>query len=76
MRKVFRWVCVKFGLKMWYYITATYPTAGGYATISCTCSVAPWLHNDNFSELVEYIKTQANSNTVTPNIVNITRLWV
>jgi hypothetical protein len=49
---------------------------GGSATMSCTLSVRPWLHSDNFSELVDFMKTQASYKNETPAIVSITRLGV
>ena len=42
--------------------------------MSLTCGMRPWLHSDNYSELVAYVKTQADNKTATPNIVSITRL--
>jgi len=62
------------GLKTWYLVTATYPIGGGYGTVTCTCSVAPWLHIDNYPDLLAYVKTQASSSAATPNIIGVTRL--
>jgi hypothetical protein len=59
----------------WYHVAAIYPIeGGGWATLSCTCSVRPWLHHDNYQDLVAYVQTQADNKSVTPNVVSITRL--
>ena len=75
MRTLLRWIGRKLGMTTWYHIAATYPLGGGgYATLSCTCGIAPWLHHENYQDLVAYVKTQADNKAATPNIVSITRL--
>lgn len=74
MRKLLRWIGRHCGITTWYHIAATYPLPNGSATMSLTCAMRPWLHSDNYSDLVAYVKTQADSKTTTPNIVSITRL--
>jgi hypothetical protein len=77
MRTLLRWIGRKLGVRTWYHVSATYPlSGGGSATMSCTLSVRPWLHSDNFSELVDFMKTQASYKNETPAIVSITRLGV
>ena len=74
MRTLLRWIGRKCGLGTWYHVAATYPLPSGYATMSLTCSVRPWLHADNYPELVAYVATQAGADGVKPNIVSLTRL--
>ena len=74
MRILLRWIGRKCGMTTWYHIAAMYPLPNGSATMSMTCEVRPWLHSDNYQELVAYVKAQADSTTTTPNIVSITRL--
>jgi hypothetical protein len=76
MRKLLRWLAQKCGMKTSYHVAATYPLAGGgFATLSCVCSVRPWLHEYNYNELSAYVKTLTDSD-VKPNIVSITRLGI
>ena len=74
-RRLLRWTGRKLGLVTWYHVTATYPVSGGKAALSLTCSVRPWLHHDNFLDLVEYVDSQAGTEKGgKPNIVSLTRL--
>ena len=59
-----------------YHVAATYNRDShiGFSVISMTVSVRPWLHADNYSELVAYVKTQAERPVGTPSITSITKL--
>jgi hypothetical protein len=74
MRTLLRWMGSKLGMVTWYHISATYPLPNGHATMSLTCSVRPWLHVENYPELVAYVATQAHVAGAKPNIICITRL--
>jgi hypothetical protein len=74
MRKLLRWVGKKCGMVTWYHVAATYPVQFGYATMSLTCYVRPWLHADNYQELVAYVAMHADTKEAKPNIVSLTRL--
>lgn len=74
MRKLLRWICQRCGLVTWYHVAATYPLPNGYATVSFTCWVRPWLHADNYQDLEALVAARAQTTSVKPNILSLTRL--
>lgn len=76
MKKFLRWLGRKCGVSTWYHVAAIYQQDShiGSSVMSLTCRVTPWLHEDNYRELVNYVKSQAERPTTTPSITSITRL--
>lgn len=75
-RRALRRLAHALGWSTSYHVAATYNRDShvGFSVISMTVSVRPWLHADNYSELVDYVKTQADRIVGTPSITSITKL--
>ena len=41
-----------------------------------TVTMRPWLHIDNYMELVNYIKSEATRPASTPSITSVTKLGI
>lgn len=74
MRKLIRTVAKRLGVKTGYHVSAEFKIADGHATISMTVTVTPWIHVDNYKDLVDYVHTKATGAEATPTITSITRL--
>lgn len=48
----------------------------GFSVISMTVTMRPWLHIDNYMELVNYIKSEATRPASTPSITSVTKLGI
>jgi hypothetical protein len=79
MNKLIRWLAKRAGVATDYHVAALYTQDGhmGTSTLSMTVTLRPWLHRDNYRELVEYLHTQATRATpAMPVITSITKLGV
>lgn len=78
MRKLLRWLGRVFGVATWYQVSATYrqDSHTGTSIVSLTCRVTPWLHNDNYNDLLRYVESQATRPASMPVITNISKLGV
>ena len=81
MKKLIRSFCKIIGIKTDYMVTATCPLDDGRLyTLTCTCTVLPWLNDGNFEELLyhmqEKIKGAIKQDVVMPNITAITKLGI
>lgn len=76
MRKLLRWFARKAGVSTWYHVSATYQQDShiGMVVMSLTCDVTPWIHEDNYSHVLEFVKSQATRPATMPSIISITRL--
>lgn len=75
VRKVLRAIARDMGVSTSYHVAARYHTTGMHqADMSMTCRIIPWLHSDNYKDLVAYIASQATNSTETPCITSITKL--
>lgn len=76
MKKALRWLGRKCRITTWYHVAATYQRDShmGTSVISLTVYVMPWIHEDNYPDVVAYIESQADKPAMTPCITSITRL--
>jgi hypothetical protein len=76
MRTLIRWLAAKAGYSTSYHVAATYNRDSHvvYSILSMTVSVRPWIHRDNYADLVAYVKTQATGCVGEPNITGLTKL--
>jgi hypothetical protein len=72
LRRVAHW----FGWSTDYHVAATYTIDShiGFRTISLTVKIRPWLHRDNYLELVDYIHSECEKRATRPTITSITKL--
>jgi hypothetical protein len=79
MRKIIRILAKTLGFKRSYQVAATYVKSGqtnGWSTVSLIVTMRPWLHVDNYKDLVQYVEESSDSPSYTPVIINISRLGV
>lgn len=76
VKQILRSVARRLGWKTSYHVAATYNRDShiGFSVISLTVDMLPWLHTDNYKELVDYVETQADRIVGKPTITSITRL--
>lgn len=71
LRSAVRRIAEAIGVKTAYHVVATWPIGGGgQATGSTTVWVKPWVHPDNYAELMGVFDTGDQK----PNITSITKL--
>lgn len=79
MKKLVRKLARRFGVTTDYHVSAIYRQDShiGTSTLSMTVTMRPWLHVDNYRDLVEYLHTQATRSTPDmPSITSITKLGI
>ena len=78
MRKTLRRIAQMLGWSADYHVAATYTRDShmGFSTISLTVKMLPWLHRDNYRELVEYVHSECEKPAAIPTITSITKLGV
>jgi hypothetical protein len=78
MKQILRSVALRLGWKTSYHVAATYSRDShiGYSVISLTVDMLPWLHTDNYKELIDHMNSQADRPVGLPTITSITRLGV
>ncbi len=77
MKKLIRKIASWAGVSTSYHVAGTYNIDShmGHAIISLTVNVSPWIHVDNYKEIVAYVKTQTAGRIVgDPSITSITKL--
>jgi hypothetical protein len=75
MRKTLRRVAHRLGWATSYHVAATYNSdIHGFSVISLTVDVRPWLHTDNYKELVDYVESRTERIAGRPTITSITKL--
>jgi len=76
MKNVLRRLAKRLGWNAAYHVAATYTRDShvGFSTISMTVTVRPWLHVDNYKELVEYVHGECGERASKPTITSITKL--
>ena len=76
MRKFIRRFALWLGVVTEYHVSATYSQDShiGFSTMSLTVAIKPWLHGDNYKELVEFVNKEATRPSSTPTITSITKL--
>lgn len=74
MKKAIRSIAQSLGFNACYHVAAVYNNVNGTANISMTVIVRPWLHDDNYNELVKHVESRAIGTKSTPSITSITRL--
>lgn len=76
MAKLIRDIAKIIGIKTVYHISAIAQTDKGQITISLNLAVSPWMHADNFSDVMFRV-SQTMPNTQTQAcITSITRLGI
>lgn len=72
IRKFARWI----GWSTTYHVAGTYTMEAhtGWSTISLVLTVRPWINEETYREVVEYVKSKAINPTTTPTITSITKL--
>lgn len=78
IRTLIRRIARRLGVTTCYHVAAAYQRDSyvGLSVLSLTVTVKPWLHTDNYRELVDYVQSQAIRPNNTPNITSITKLGV
>lgn len=76
MRKTLRTVAHWLGFSTGYHVAAIYKQDSHMSTsvISMTVTIRPWLHADNYRDLMDYVKSQAVRPAEMPSITSITKL--
>lgn len=76
MRRVIRKLAHKLGWTTSYHVYATYTRDShiGFTALSMTCSIRPWLHRDNYRELMDLVSVESPQASSTPSITSITKL--
>jgi hypothetical protein len=63
------------GVKTAYVVNATWPCSNGqFLKLTYTCEIIPWLHSENFKELVENTQKQTKQDGAIPNITSTTHM--
>lgn len=73
-RKGLRMLAWLAGMSTSYHVAARFQSPHGVCTVSMTCRLSPWLHQDNYHHLVQYVADQAQGAINTPCITSVTRL--
>jgi len=78
IRNIIRRIARRIGVKTSYHIAAMYMRDSHVSgsQLSMTCTMKPWLHADNYRELVDFVKSQAPGAVSDPSITSITRLGI
>ena len=78
VKKTIRKVAYMLGFVTEYHVAAIYNRDShfGFSIISLQLSIRPWLHKDNYQELVDYVNEKATNPSSTPSITSITRLGI
>lgn len=78
IRSAIRRAAKALGVKTTYHVCATYTQDShmGTTVIAMTATVTPWLHEDNYRELVDFMKASATRPVDTPCIASITKLGI
>lgn len=76
LRKLARTVCKSIGVHTSYHISAVYSSDIGMVTSSMILNVNPWIHNDNYHEVVSFVRDQVEKTNSTPTITSITKLGI
>ncbi len=77
MKKLIRFVCEKLGFSTSYIVSATWTRSdGSFSTLTYTCTIYPWLHVDNYQQLLEHTQKESKQNKVMPNIIEVTKLGI
>lgn len=76
MRKFVRRFALWFGVNTDYHVSATYNQDShvGWSIVSLQLTIRPWLHRDNYRELVDAVNKEATRPSSTPSITSITKL--
>lgn len=76
MKAFIRKVAKTLGWSTCYHVSATYPRDShvGFSVISLTVTVKPWIHSDNYREVVDFVEAKADRPSSTPSIISITKL--
>ncbi len=73
MKKIIRSIAERLGVATGYHVAAYSSYLGEQRTGSMTVQMTPWLHADNYAELIDYIK-EAQGHKQPPSITSITKL--
>lgn len=78
MRKLIRRLAALIGYTTSYHVSATYSRDShvGFSSLSMTVNVCPWIHRDNYTDVVAYVKKQATGCVGDPVISSITNLGI
>ena len=76
MKKHIRAIAEWLGMSTSYHVAATYnrDSHTGFSVISLTVDVKPWIHADNYREVVDYVGSKAERIVGSPTITSITKL--
>lgn len=78
MKKTIRKIAHFIGWSTTYHVSATYQQDSHMSTsiLSMTVNIKPWLHQDNYIELVDYIKGECTRTVTKPVITSITKIGI
>jgi hypothetical protein len=74
---IVRLIAEKIGVKTAYHVAALYKSAKhqpGWSATSMPLTISPWLHEDNYMELVEYVKARCDDPIGRPVITSVTKI--
>jgi hypothetical protein len=76
MKKMIRNIATKLGVKTCYHFSATYATDShtGFSISAGTSVVPPWLHSDNYEELVSQIRGDLENKGVKVTQIRLTSI--
>lgn len=72
IRRFAKWV----GWSTTYHVAAQYNRDShiGWSVISLTINVSPWIHRENYKEIVDFVGSEAEKIVGSPTITSITKL--
>lgn len=74
---VLRTLAKAIGIKTYYHVSAVYRSQkalGGWSIVSTTVRARPWINQDNWMEVVEYLHSVAESPLSQPSIISIDKI--
>ena len=76
MKNAIRRIAKLLGWETCYHVSAIYNLDShvGTATISMTVTVRPWIHADNYKDVVDYVHSLSERPVAMPTITSITKL--
>lgn len=78
MKKALRFIARFVGWTTSYHVAAAYQQDShvGWSVLSLTVTARPWIHEDNYIQLLEAVKSEAERPTRMPSITSITKLGI
>lgn len=74
---ILRKLAYALGWRTTYHVSAVYrsqKSPGGWSIVSTTIRVRPWVNSDNWTDVVEYMASVAESPISHPNIISLDKI--